>query len=175
MTTAPPDDRRAVETFLEHRDEEAFNVLYERHTPRLYGLALRLTSGDEEAAGEVVQEAWVRAVAALDGFRWDSALGSWLGAVVVNCWRESRRKGLREADWSDGIESATASAGLRPDGSVDVVRALDSLPTGYRSVLVLFGVYGYSHAEIGSILGIATGTSKSQLSRARQALREALT
>ncbi|MGD2070105.1 MAG: RNA polymerase sigma factor [Gemmatimonadota bacterium] len=176
MTEPPSADRRAVAAFLRDRDEAAFDVLYDRHTPRLYGLALRLAGGDEDEAAEAVQEAWVRAIPKLGTFRWRSSLGTWLGSIVVNCWRERRRRRDRapEIEWDASVEASVPGAPERPGVALDVARALDSLPTGYRTVLVLFGVYGYSHDEIAALLDISTGTSKSQLSRARTALRRAL-
>lgn len=159
--------------FLRDRDEAAFDALYDRHAPRLYGLVLRLT-GDEVEAAEVVQDTWSRAIPKLESFRWESSLGTWLGAIAVNCWREQRRRQGRETEWGPSLEEAVPAPPQRPGAGIDVTRALDALPTGYRTVLVLFGVYGYSHAEIATLLGISTGTSKSQLSRARRALRQAL-
>ncbi len=174
MTERELDDRDAVAAFLERRDEAAFDVLYHRHTPRLYGLALRLTGGDEVEAADVVQEVWARAIPKLDGFRWEASLSTWLCAIAVNRWREARRREGRETDWDPALDAVVAGRPERPGTAVDVTRAVDALPTGYRTVLVLFGVYGYSHDEIADLLGIATGTSKSQLSRARAALRQAL-
>jgi len=167
-------DRRAVNAFLRGRDDSAFDVLYERHTPKLMGLALRLSSGDEGLAAEIAQEAWVRALPQLDGFRWRSSLSTWLCAFVVNVWREeSRRRARSGGDW-EVAEQCTAGVAETPGLGLDVTRAVDGLAPGFRSVLLLYGVYGYSHDEIGKMLGISPGTSKSQLSRARVALRRAL-
>ena len=178
MTAPGREDRRAVRAFLDRRDEASFRAVYDRHTPRLYGLALRLTRGDEERAAEIVQEAWVRAVPKLGEFRWASSLGTWLGAFVVNCARELTGLAVREQPWGDAeaaaARSGRGSRGWRDD-EIDVMRALEGLPEGYRTVLILYGVYGYSHGEIADMLGISPGTSKSQLSRGRRALREALT
>ena len=173
---APHDlgDRSAVEAFLRRADESAFDALYARHTSKLMGLALRLSGGDEALAAEVVQEAWVRALPQLGGFRWQSAFSTWLCAFVVNVWREeSRRRARGGGDW-EVVEQCTAGVAETPGLGLDVTRAIDGLAPGFRSVLVLYGVYGYSHDEIGRMLGISTGTSKSQLSRARAALRRAL-
>ncbi len=95
MSVAPdgPDDRGAVDAFLRGRDEAAFDLLYGRHTPKLMGLALRLSAGDEPQAAEIVQEAWVRALPQLGRFRWQSSLSTWLGAFVVNVWREESGDG----------------------------------------------------------------------------------
>ena len=171
---AVSEDRRAVAAFLERRDEAAFDALYHRHAPRLYGLALRLAGGDEAEASEVVQEAWVRAIPRLEGFRWEASLSTWLCAIAINAWRELRRRRGREVDWAAAVDAVHHDPPHRTGAGIDVARALDALPTGYRTVLVLFGIYGYSHDEIAGLLGIAPGTSKSQLSRARSALRRAL-
>ena len=174
MAPDSPDDRRTVDAFLRHRDETAFDVLYGRHTPKLMGLALRLSAGDEAQAAEIVQEAWVRALPRLGRFRWQSRLSTWLGAFVVNVWREEcRRRARGGGDW-EVAEQGAAGVPETPGLGVDVTRAIDGLAPGFRSVLVLYGVYGYSHDEIGRMLGISSGTSKSQLSRARAALRRAL-
>lgn len=168
------EDRRAVEAFLERRDESAFDTLYRRLTPKLYGLALRLTGGDETEAAEVIQETWVRVIPRLPEFRWESSLSTWLCAFVVHGWRENRRRSSREIDWTEGLDTSVPGRPETPAAAIDVTRALDGLPAGYRTVLVLFGIYGYSHDEIAGLLGITAGTSKSQLSRARAALRRAL-
>lgn len=167
-------DRAEVRAFLDRRDESAFDVLYHRHTPKLYGLALRLSGGDEADAREVVQEAWVRAMGKLDGFRWESSLSTWLCGFVVNGWRELRRRRGREIGWDVSLDETIAAPEVAPSTRIDVSRAVDALPAGYRSVLVLFGIHGHSHAEIAELLGISAGTSKSQLSRARSALRRTL-
>jgi RNA polymerase sigma-70 factor (ECF subfamily) len=147
----------------------------------MYGLALRLAAGDEPDAREIVQEAWTRAVSRLHAFRGESRLSSWLCGICANVWREHvRRHGsevaLEALPASDGRDAApgerlTGALGLEP---IDVRRALEQLAPGYRAVIVLHGIYGYSHAEVAEMLGISEGTSKSQLLRGRQALRRAL-
>ncbi len=174
MSPAELDDRSAVQAYLGRGDEAAFDALYRRHAGKLYGLALRLTGGDEAEAAEVVQEAWVRALGGLGGFRWDASLSTWLCSVVVNVWREHRRQAGRWLDWDGSLEETCPPPDPRPGLVLDVTRALDELAPGYRTVLVLYGLYGYSHDEIAGLLGISVGTSKSQLSRARAALRKAL-
>jgi RNA polymerase sigma-70 factor (ECF subfamily) len=174
-------DRALVMRFLGRRDEHAFDVLYHRHTPRMYGLALRLTGGDEPDAREIVQEAWTRAVSRLDTFRGDSQLSSWLCGICANVWREHLRRrrpevALEVLSASDGREAAPGArrAGGPGFDPIDVCRALEELAPGYRAVIVLHGIYGYSHAEVAEMLGISEGTSKSQLLRGRHALRRAL-
>jgi RNA polymerase sigma-70 factor (ECF subfamily) len=172
-------DRALVSRFLARRDERAFNALYRRHTPRMYGLALRLAGGDEPDASEIVQEAWTRAVSRLDTFRGESRLSSWLCGICANVWREHLRRRRPEVTLElvpgGGGEGA---GGRRPPAPaydpIDVRRALEKLAPGYRAVIVLHGIYGYSHAEVAEMLGISGGTSKSQLLRGRRALRHAL-
>jgi RNA polymerase sigma factor (sigma-70 family) len=173
-------DHALVARFLSRRDERAFDVLYRRHTPRMYGLALRLTGGDEPDAREIVQESWTRAVSRLDTFRGESRLSSWLCGICTNVWREHLRRhrpevALEVLSASHGPDAAHgADTGGRGIDLIDVRRALERLAPGYRAVIVLHAIYGYSHAEVADMLDISEGTSKSQLLRGRQALRRAL-
>lgn len=159
--------------FLEVRDEASFLVLYRRHTPALLLLAQRLLGGSEADAEDAVQEAWVRAMRALDGFRWESSLRTWLCGIIVNCCREQRRRltGSRQDVESLGVEEERTPD---PESTTDVEALVRGLPDGFREVLILHDVEGYTHEEIGRLLGISAGTSKSQLSRARQKLRARL-
>lgn len=170
------DDRFLVEQFAAGRDQASFERLYDRHTPMLYALALRLT-GSSSGAEELVQESWVRGVERLEGFRWQSSFRTWLTGVLINCNRERRRRQRRvvsiDAPPSRMPETRVASpsaAGRR----LDLERAVAALPDGYREVVILALVNGLTHREIGGILGIDEGTSKSQLSRGRAHLRRSL-
>jgi RNA polymerase sigma-70 factor, ECF subfamily len=165
------DDLALVDTFLRTRSEDAFDVLYEAHTPVLYALAVRLTGGDQREAEDLVQESWVRAVRALPSFRARSALRSWLCGLLVNVRRERMRTEWRTVDAPDVEPAATASD---IDDALDLERAITGLPEGARDVYVLHDVYGYTHREIGEMLGVAESTSRSQLTRARSLLRSAL-
>ncbi len=170
-----------VEAFLLSRDEEAFRLLYRRHAALLYRVSYRLLRGDEVGAEEAVQDVWVRAIGLLPAFRWDSSLSTWLTGIAINRCREMIRT-IRSgplaatAAPSDVASSDTPMAGGETGPArVDLQRAIARLPDGYREVLVLHDVEGYSHEEIAGMLGISAGTSKSQLSRARRAVRERLT
>lgn len=170
------DDRVLVDAVVRRGDERAFTTLYARHTPALYGLALRLTGGDDTDAQDIVHDAWVRAVARFTGFEWRSALSTWLCGFIVLRWREMDKQRRRENDTSFD-DDAVGVDDRQLEGTFDRVvleQAVARLAAGYREVLVLHDVHGYTHDEIGALLGIDAGTSRSQLSRARRALRNAL-
>lgn len=162
-----------VARFLAARDEATFVDLYRAATPRLWAFALRLSGGRAGEAEELVQECWTRAVERLARFRGESAFASWLGGILVNCWRESRRELRWLADDDDGEQAAERAApdAGDPVSRLDLESALARLPDGSRAVLLLHDLEGLTHDEIGARLGIAEGTSKSRLFAARRALR----
>jgi RNA polymerase sigma-70 factor (ECF subfamily) len=169
-------DRELAEAYLAARDEAAFRALYRRHAPALWRMALRLSRGAEEEARDVMQETWIRAADRLDTFRWESSLRTWLISIALNCSRERIRREGRQVHIGDADRVAAADA-ARPSGAVepiDLARAIDALPDGYRRVLVLHDLEGYTHDEIGRLLGVEPGTSKSQLHRARASVRARL-
>jgi RNA polymerase sigma-70 factor (ECF subfamily) len=172
IETAPPTDQALAEALLLSGDERAFRDLYGRHTPRLYQVVLRVLGGSEHDAEDVVQETWIRATEKLSSFRWEAAFATWLTGIGLNVARQILRKRGRWVEMDDAPEP------WRPpphDGErIDLERAIAMLPAGYRTVLVLHDVEGYRHEEIGQMLGIAPGTSKSQLFQARRSLRRAL-
>ncbi|MHB8478661.1 MAG: RNA polymerase sigma factor [Steroidobacteraceae bacterium] len=154
-------------------DLAAFEQLYRQFSPRIYGLCLRLT-GQREAAEDCTQESFVAAWRALTGFEQRSRFSTWLHRIAVHTVL-ARRRGLRVA-----YEVAEPAAGLPevadPGGEapLDLERAIAALPDGARHVLVLVGLYGFSHAEAARTLGVAEGTCKAQLHRARGLLAAAL-
>jgi RNA polymerase sigma-70 factor (ECF subfamily) len=172
------EDRDLAAALARSGDEAAFRALYRRHTPALSRLALRLGGGDEPWAEELVQRSWIRAVEGLGAFGWRSTLSTWLGGIAINCarelWREGRGRG--EASLAEEQNQVPGPRGSPsgPEDRIDLERAIERLPHGYRQVFVLHDVEGYTHEEIGGLLGIETGTSKSQLSHARRRLRAAL-
>ena len=169
-------DRELVRDFLGRKDETAFRRLYRRHSPALYALSLRLVAGSEADAQDILQETWIRAARALARFAWRSSLSTWLAGIAVRCcWEllsQQRRshESLREA--APQTEAPTHEDDR--EQRVDLERAIAALPDGYRAVFVLRDMVGYTHGEIGTLLGIHPGTSKSQLHHARHALREYL-
>jgi RNA polymerase sigma-70 factor (ECF subfamily) len=166
-------DRELADLVVHQGDEEAFRVLYRRHTPAVYQFVLRLGGGDAQEAEDVIQETWMRAARGLEGFRWKSALKSWLTGIALNRVREGARKKKRSLVEVEGVWEVPAAAS-DPGQRIDLDRALGLLPPGFRTVLVLHDVEGYTHREIGSQLGITDGTSKSQLHGARKAMRRLL-
>ena len=162
-------------------DETAFRDLYRQHAGRVYALCLRLT-GDGRDAEERTQDVFVRLWDKLRSFRGESAFSSWLHRLVVNVvLNERRTTGRREkrvmpAEDPDRVEGAHHSATLheRPALKIDLERAIAELPDGAREVFVLYDIEGYAHGEIAELTGIAEGTSKAQLFRARRLLREKL-
>lgn len=167
-------DRDLAKALLHDGDEASFRELYRRHTPRLYQFVLRMMGGAEAEAEDVVQEAWIRAAERLDGFRWESQFATWLTGIGVNLCRDRlRRDGRRqEIQALDGLEVHVRAASH--EERIDLERAIALLPAGYREVLLLHDVEGFTHGEIGERLGIAEGTSKSQLFFARRAMRTLL-
>ena len=168
-------DHRLVHEFLATGSEAAFRTLYRRHTPALFAVVVRLLGGNTAEAEDVIQESWVRAAQKLDGFEWRSTLRTWLTGIALNCARNRYRTNAREAErHTEVTELPVATPMERNIEVIELERAVAQLPQGYREVLLLHDVYGYTHEEVGEILGIESGTSKSQLSRARSTLRRRL-
>jgi RNA polymerase sigma-70 factor (ECF subfamily) len=156
-------------------DARAFERLYRAHSTRIHGLARRMVSYDE--AAEVTQDVFVRAWHKLGTFRGEAAFGTWLHRLAVNVMLGRRGQlGLERErfDHADALETFPARHST-PDFAMDFESAMSLLPAGARQIFVLHDVEGYKHEEIADMLGIATGTSKAQLHRARMALRKHLT
>jgi RNA polymerase sigma-70 factor, ECF subfamily len=183
MTDAPR--RNAVEaasadTELVRRaaagDVRAFEALYRRHAGRVHGAVWRLSGMNEARAEELTQEAFVRAWQKLSSFRFESAFTTWLHRLAVNvALMELRSRDPEDTPGDDVLEAASEPvtpfcAGER----ADLEQAVAKLPPRARAVLVLHDVEGWKHEEIGRELGMAVGTSKAQLHRARALLRRML-
>jgi RNA polymerase sigma factor (sigma-70 family) len=162
-----PSDQQLLHRFAANRDEEAFRALYRAHTPMLYLLAMRLLNST--GAEDAVQETWMRAARSGARFAGRSSVRTWLIGILINCCRESTRQRTLEPV----PDNITANGQARGE-TIDLERAVRALPDGYRHVLLLHDLYGYTHEEISELLGIETGTSKSQLARARERIREKL-
>lgn len=156
-------------------DRAAFEQLYRQEVGRVYALCLRL-AGDSVLAEEYVQDTFIRMWERLPSFRGESAFSSWLYRLTVNVvLQEHRTRRRREQRVQPG--PVPREPAVVPDGTaerMDLEWAVARLPDGARQVFVLHDVEGYRHAEIAALLGIAVGTSKSHLHRARRVLRAAL-
>jgi RNA polymerase sigma-70 factor (ECF subfamily) len=169
--TTSPDDRMLADAVVRSGDERAFRTLYRRYSPLLYPFALRVVGGSVADAEDVVQETWIRAVRQLGGFRWESSLRTWLTAIALNLSREVLRKRGRERTEEIDDQMGLHARPSRDSERLDLESALARLPEGYRTVLVLHDIEGFTHEEISRQLSIAVGTSKSQLFDARRAMR----
>jgi RNA polymerase sigma-70 factor (ECF subfamily) len=175
------DKRRAAEWRLVQDaragDMAAFERLYRDNERRVFALCMRL-SADPALAEELTQEVFVRAWRKLGSFKGQSAFSSWLYPLTVNVAlteRRSRRRRLaRVVPTDDGATPEAEAPSPTPETGFDLEKALAGLPPGARRVFVLHDVEGRTHDEIGSLLGLAPGTSKAQLHRARKLLREVL-
>ncbi|MBX7257444.1 MAG: sigma-70 family RNA polymerase sigma factor [Candidatus Hydrogenedentes bacterium] len=176
-----PDQSPRDETLLVRRaqagDVTAFEALYRAHVGRIHALCLRMTS-DRATAEDLTQEAFIRAWQRLDSFRGDSAFYSWLYRLTVNVvlgdFRVKKRLAERVSN-SEDVSDLPLAAAERPAGlRMDLDQAIAALPPGAREIFVLHDVEGYKHEEIAEMTGLATGTSKAHLHRARRLLREQL-
>jgi RNA polymerase sigma-70 factor, ECF subfamily len=155
----------------------SFEALYRAHAPRVYALCLRM-AGDPVQAEEWAQEAWIRAWERLPGFRGESAFTTWLHRLTVNLILDRRRGDQRWARRFESVgeyapfEGSTSTNEAHPGVRMDLERAVATLPEGARTVFLLYDVEGYRHQEIADRLGVAEGTVKAQLHRARKMLRE---
>jgi RNA polymerase sigma factor (sigma-70 family) len=159
-------------------DQEAHHKLYKLYSKAMYNVSYRIT-GREEDAEDALQEAFISAFRNLNNYRGDAAFGAWLKRIVVNkainIVQKKRETLIRDDDQWDVAEEE-APAEYKEGLTVERVRsAIQQLPDGYRTVLSLYLLEGYDHEEIGSIMGISESTSKSQLNRAKNKLKELLT
>lgn len=165
---------RALVERARQNDTLAYERLYEMHIGRVFALCVRLCN-DRDMAEDLAQEAFVLAWRKLDSFRGDSAFGSWLYRITTNTVLSylRKQKPFRNMLDIDDIEEQgqKEDIGLR----MSLNDAIAGLPNGARAVFVLYSLEGYTHDEIAGLLGIAQGSSKAQLHRARQLLQAKLT
>ena len=168
------EEHQLISEFINTRSEAAFLALYRSRTPALYQTALRITQ-DAAWSEELIQETWITAIRGITSFRRESRLHTWLTGILINTYRNTRRKKEREA-WLEEQPSAEylLPYTVQPQESPDLEQAIAALPPGYRQIVVLHDIEGYTHKEIATLLDIAEGTSKSQLFHARKTLREHL-
>lgn len=168
-------DERAWILKAQRSDARAFEALYRLHVDKIYGLCLRMT-GNVSEAEDCTQEAFIQAWMKMAKFRGDSAFATWLHRIAVNAVLGRIRKSKREQDRIQAVSNVEPARVATGDtGELrDLAKAVDRLPERARHVFVLNAVYGYSHAEAAGMLGIAAGTSKAQLHRARRLLMQQL-
>lgn len=177
-TTAAETDNSLVRLAI-GGDMQAFEAIYRRHASRIHGVIMRLVGGHGVRAEDLTQEAFVRAWQALPKFRFESAFATWLHRLAVNTALMELRTRRAQPLFDDDEErlddlGLADSAGQNTALSMDLERAVATLPPRARAVLVLYDVEGWKHEEIASELGMAVGSSKAQLHRARQLLRDRL-
>ena len=153
-------------------DRLAQRTLYDQYRRAMFTLAYRIT-GDFEEATEVLQDAFIQVFKNLEKFRYESTLGAWIKTIVVRmAYRHLKSRVVFEElppqynaskiDWGDFLDAEYLE------------KAIQNLPDGFRTVFTLIEIEGFSHREVGDILGISEGTSKSQLFYAKKKLREML-
>jgi RNA polymerase sigma-70 factor (ECF subfamily) len=157
-------------------DRHAFQRLYQLHVGRVHGAVYRLAGYDHARAEDLTQDAFIRAWQKLPGFRHESAFGTWLYRLAVNvALMDIRARGADPVSMLD--DDHLPETGETPFCAAErdeLERAIAKLPPRARAVLVLHDIEGWRHEDIGSELGMAVGTSKAQLHRARGLLRKVL-
>lgn len=175
---SPRDEDHALVRAAGAGDARAFEQLYRKHSRRVFAVLWRLC-GHEARAEDLLQESFVKAWQALPGFRFESAFSTWMHRLAVNTALmefRSRSGGaaLETDDEALELQATPDSAGRRTAERLDLERAIATLPPRARAVLVLYDIEGWKHDEIATELGMAVGSSKAQLHRARQLLRARL-
>ncbi len=184
---APAHDDATLVRLAAAGDARAFERLYRAHVSRVYGLCVRLVDGDRSKAEQYTQDAFVRAWEKLASFRGDSQFSTWMHRLTVNLVLGEHRLLKRWVSFDDlqpGVEADEDGPGMADQPGahpqqqlgdrMDLDRAIARLPKGARAVLVLHDVEGYQHEEIAKLTGIAVGTSKAQLHRARRLMKDML-
>lgn len=161
-------------------DGQAFEALYQRHGARLYNLAYRM-AGTATDAEDLLQDVFLLAYRKMGSFRGDSSLGTWLYRLAMNhCLDVLRGRQSRMGQQTDSLDAdeamePTAAPTLGAVSRIDLDRAIGKLPHACRAAFLLHDVEGFGHQEVGAILGISEGTSKSQVHKARLRIRSYLT
>ena len=159
-------------------DVRAFEALYRQHAGRLFAVACRL-AGSVDTAEDLLQEIFLQAFKKLETYKGDAALGTWLYRLAINCCLDYlRSRSVKNAKLTGSFEDLPLVAPLAPRDApverIDLDRAIAQLPDGYREAFVLHDVEGFDHKEVARLLGVAEGTSKSQVFKARLKLRALL-
>ena len=158
-------------------DLQAFEDIYKAHRAKIYALSLRMVA-DPSRAEDLTQESFVRAWQKLTSFHGRSSFSTWLHRLAVNVILGNIRSESRKSDKTVAVEETDSwidrTSTARPEAGIDLERAIATRPARARTVFVLHDVEGYRHAEIAELTGMAEGTSKAHLHRARKLLRKVL-
>jgi RNA polymerase sigma-70 factor, ECF subfamily len=159
-------------------DVEAFEILYRQQAGRIYTLACRM-AGSPEDGEDLLQEIFLQAYRKIATYKGDAAIGTWLYRLALNhCLDYVRSRGARMQSLTDTLDGEHSYQPLArretPDARLDLERAIERLPNGCREAFVLHDIEGLDHKEVGDLLGVAEGTSKSQVFKARAKLRAIL-
>jgi len=165
---------------IQSGDGSAFEALYRQHASRLYNLASRMT-GSHGDADDLLQDIFLLAFRKLGSFRGDSSLGTWLYRLAMNhCLDVLRSRQTRMGQQTDSLDEPEAAPVASPVpvlgavSRIDLERAIEALPPACRAAFLLHDVEGFGHQEVGDMLGISEGTSKSQVHKARMRIRSYL-
>ena len=172
-----PDERFLIAR-AQQGDRDAARSLYDAHSRRVHRVVFRLCGGDEEMARDFTQDTFIRVFDKLSSFRGESAFATWVHRIAVTVTLNGLRKEKRLKRGADDLDVANdlpaPSINVDPDLRAKLRAAIEALPPGSRASVILHDIEGYTHAEIGEMLGIAEGTSKARLFDARSRLRKAL-
>jgi RNA polymerase sigma-70 factor (ECF subfamily) len=172
-----PDERFLIAR-AQQGDRVAARSLYDAHSRRVHRVVFRLCGGDEEMARDFTQDTFIRVFDKLSSFRGESAFATWVHRIAVTVTLNGLRKEKRLKRGADDLDVANdlpaPSINVDPDLRAKLRAAIEALPPGSRASVILHDIEGYTHAEIGEMLGIAEGTSKARLFDARSRLRKAL-
>jgi len=172
-----PDERFLIAR-AQQGDRDAARGLYDAHSRRVHRLVFQLCGGDEEMARDFTQDTFVRVFDKLSTFRGESAFATWVHRIAVTVTLNGLRKEKRLKRGADDLDVANdlpaPSINVDPDLRAKLRAAIEALPPGSRASVILHDIEGYTHAEIGEMLGIAEGTSKARLFDARSRLKKAL-
>ena len=174
MTVGSGSDREVVAR-CQAGDIDAFEALYRQHAARLFTLASRM-AGSAEDGEDLLQEIFLQVHRKLGSFKGDAALGTWIYRLALNhCLDYVRSRQAKMSKLTETLDADTSFEPMArrdtPIARMDLERALERLPDGCREAFLLHDVEGFDHKEVGNLLGIAEGTSKSQVFKARAKLR----
>lgn len=176
VTTPAPEPQSEPELVAraQRGDVQAFEALYRATSGRVFAVCLRMT-GDREHATELLQDVFIKVWDRLGSFRGESAFTSWIHRLAVNTVLEDRRRSQRRMAHEEAAGADEEIDGLTVERALDLETAIGRLPPGVRRAFVLHDVEGYKHHEIAKLTGLAEGTLRAQLHRARRLLMEMLT